>query len=344
MVDGGAYFPPGKLPSDILGRLLRDYVTPDPRVLIGPGIGADAAAVDLGDRVLVVKSDPITFPTPDAGGYLVNVNANDIACMGAEPRWLLVTALLPERTTDIGLVETIFAGVVAAARPLGIHLIGGHTEITLGLDRPILVGQLLGETTRDQLLDLRTAQPDDALILANGIAIEGTAILAQEAEPALLAGIEPALLERARGFASTPGISVVHAARALRSSGATLRGMHDPTEGGLASALREIAVIAGAGILINGDAIPIYPETQAICAALNLDPLGLVASGALLAVVAASDVAQALASLKSAGVDGAHIGTLTSRAGECLISHGTVTSPLASFDTDELARYLASAT
>jgi hydrogenase maturation factor len=120
--------------------------------------------------------------------------------------------------------------------------------------------------------------------------------------------------------------------------------MHDPTEGGLATALRELAVITGGGILVNGDVIPIYPETRAICAALKLDPLGLIASGALLAVVAATEEAPALAALEAAGVHGALIGTLTSRTGEFLITTKKITVPLATFETDELARYFAQVT
>jgi len=341
LAEGGRYFPPGKLPSDLLSRLLHRYITSDPRVLIGPEIGADAAAIDFGDRVLVVKSDPITFPAPDAGAYLVNVNANDIACMGAEPRWLLVTALLPERSTDAQLVEEIFAGVATAAQALGITLIGGHTEITLGLDRPILVGQLLGETTREQLIDSRNARPGDALILANGIAIEGTAILANEAGRSLSLTVDADILTRARDFAHSPGISVVRAARTLRASDASVLGMHDPTEGGLATALREMAAIANCGLSIDGDAIPIYAETQAICDALELDPLGLIASGALLAVVAASDIGTALAALDAAGIRAAHIGNLTACADKCTITRGPTIAPLPEFKTDELARYFA---
>src|SRR5215207_8169045 len=139
--------PPGKLPGDLLAAMLARYVKPDPRVLVGPGVGRDAAAIAVGDRAIVVKTDPITFATADAGWYLVNVNANDIACMGATPKWLLATALFPERTTTPELVEQSFASLARAANELGIALVGGHTEITLGLDRLILVGQLIGEAT-----------------------------------------------------------------------------------------------------------------------------------------------------------------------------------------------------
>lgn len=339
MAELNRVFPPGKLPADALAGLLARLTPSDPRVLIGPGIGLDAAAVAFGEQVLVVKTDPITFPTPDAGSYLVNVNANDIACMGADPRWLLVTALLPERSTDSALVESIFEGVASACGVLGIALVGGHTEITLGLDRPILVGTLLGETDRSGLLDLRTAQPDDAVLLANGIAIEGTAILARQADPAALAGLPAELVQRAAAFTTSPGISVVKAAQVLRAGGCTVRGMHDPTEGGLATALRELAAVTGLGIAVDETRIRVYPETSAICAALQLDPLGLIASGALLAVVPSPDVAAALEALEADGISAAQVGVLTPNPAEQTLSGPAGTRPLPVFEADELARY-----
>jgi hydrogenase maturation factor len=336
-------FPPGKLPAEALASLLSRHATSDARVLIGPGIGADAAAIEFGDRVLVVKSDPITFPTPDAGGYLVNVNANDIACMGAEPRWLLVTALLPERSTNLPLVESIFDGIAGACRPLGITLVGGHTEITLGLDRPILVGTLLGETDQSRLLDLRSGRPGDAILLANGIAIEGTAILAQHADRSALRGLPNELMQRAAAFTTFPGISVVRAAQALSSSGCVVRGMHDPTEGGLATALRELATITGCGIVVDEPAIPVYPETAAICAALELDPLGLIASGAPLAVIHQADADAALDALANAGVPAAQIGRLTPNVDERVLTGQSGDRSLPRFETDEIARYFGAA-
>ena len=200
--------------------------------------------------------------------------------MGATPRWLLVTALLPERSTTAALVEDIFASLSSAATELDIALVGGHTEITIGLDRVILVGQMLGEADPEHLLDIRNAQPGDAVLLCAGIAIEGTSILATEAANRLT-NLPPDLVASAQHFIDTPGISVVPAARALLNSGAVVRGLHDPTEGGLASAIAELSAASGLGIEIDEQSIPIYEETAAICAALDLDPLGLIASGAL---------------------------------------------------------------
>ncbi|MGC8880625.1 MAG: AIR synthase related protein, partial [Anaerolineae bacterium] len=81
--------PVGKLPADYLDALLTRYRRPDARLIVPPQVGEDAAVIDMGDRYLVAKSDPITFATDEIGWYVVHVNANDIACAGAVPRWFL---------------------------------------------------------------------------------------------------------------------------------------------------------------------------------------------------------------------------------------------------------------
>src|SRR5205823_13648459 len=107
-------FPPGKLPAALLAALLAQDVPTDPRVLIGPRVGEDAAVLDMGDRLLIAKSDPITFATDAIGHYAVTVNANDIAVMGGSPRWFLATPLLPETRTAAALVQGLFTKVCHA--------------------------------------------------------------------------------------------------------------------------------------------------------------------------------------------------------------------------------------
>jgi hydrogenase maturation factor len=340
LVESGAVLPPGKLPSELLGQLIGRYVRRDPSVLIGPGVGRDAAAIRIGDRALVVKTDPITFVTADIGRYLVNVNANDIACMGATPRWLLVTALLPEKSTTPQLAEEIFASLAGAADQLGILLVGGHSEITLGIDRPILIGQLIGEAAPDQLLDIATAQPGDAVLLCSGIAIEGTSILAREARDRL--GALPAdLIERAADLLQSPGLSVLPAALALRSSGAAIRGLHDPTEGGLMTALAELCEATNLGIEVDEASIHVLPETRAVCDALGLDAYGLIASGALLAVLAPDGIEAALSAVREAGIACEHIGTLLADPSSRTLRRAGERIPLPAFAVDEIARIFA---
>jgi hydrogenase expression/formation protein HypE len=329
----------GKLPPEMLAQLLGGLPRPNASVIVGPSPGEDAAVIDAGGpELLVAKADPITLAAAGAGRYLVAVNGNDLATMGAEPRWLLVTALLPSGI-DSAEVARIFDELKNACAASGIALVGGHTEITVGLDRPVLAGCLFGTVARERLLRTADARPGDALLLAGGLAIEGTAILAREHREALLArGVAPASVDAAAGWLDVPGISVLPAARALLAVPG-VHAMHDPTEGGLVSALHELAGAAGAGLSLRRAAIPVLPETRAICDALGLDPLRLLASGALLAAVAPAAAAAALARLHAAGIPAAQIGEIVPA------SEGRVwddAAPLPAAARDELARWLES--
>lgn len=329
---------PGKLPSALLAGLLSRVTPRDPRVLVGPGIGRDAAVIDMGDRLLVAKMDPVTFAADRIGWYAVNVNANDIACMGARPAWFMATALLPEGA-DAELPAQIFDDVAAACDALRIELIGGHTEVTIGLDRPIIAGAMLGETTRDALVRGEGIVPGDAVLLTKGVAIEGTALLAADAAPALRArGVPHDVIERAARMLHDPGISVVNDARAACAA-APPRLLHDPTEGGVATALQEMATLAGATIRVDPAAIRVYDETRIICGALAIDPLGLLASGALLAIVAAGHAAAVIDALRHIAVDCRVIGAVESGPPRVIMGARDSEEPFPTFARDELARF-----
>lgn len=299
--------PVGKLPVELLARLLAHAPVDDPRVILGPGIGLDCAVVEVGDTLLVLKSDPITFVSDAIGGYLVQVNANDVATTGATPRWLLITLLLPERHTTVPLVEGIFAQVHAACRALDIAVIGGHTEITHGLDRPLAMGTLIGEVTRKRLVTPRGAMPGDRILLTKGVPIEAVSILAREFPERVRDAVGEEGLRRAREFLADPGISVVREARAATEAG-RVTAMHDPTEGGLAAALWELAQASGRTLAVDLAAVPVPELAARLCAAFHLDPLAAIASGALLLTAPAADAPDIRHALERAGVLCADIG------------------------------------
>ena len=334
-------YPLGKLPSEHLARLLERYAPDDDRVVLGPGVGRDAAVISFGDSYLVAKTDPITFASDEIGWYAVHVNANDIACTGATPRWFLATLLLPGEGTDAPLVDSVFAQLADACAEVGASLVGGHTEITHGLDRPIVVGCMLGEMSPGQLVRPENARPGDALIVTKGIAVEGTAIIARELEDEL-AGLDPALLVRSRGFLHDPGISVVRDAAVATAAG-TVHAFHDPTEGGLATGLWELAQAAGVTLAVDADQIPVLPETEAVCEALGLDPLGLIASGALLMAVPAPDAGAIMAALGQDGILAAHIGEVVQGPAEVMLTAGSGQRPFPRFERDEIARLFGQA-
>src|SRR5262245_9048101 len=172
--------PVGKLRAELLERLFKQYVSAGERVVLGPRVGEDAAVIDIGDRYLVATTDPITFATDEAGWYALHVNANDLAVRGARPLWFLATVLLPEGATSEDAVERLFADLGEACAELDVALIGGHTEVTAGLPRPIVVGCMLGEVDKDRLVTTSGAKEGDVLLLTKGVPLEGAAILAKE--------------------------------------------------------------------------------------------------------------------------------------------------------------------
>ena len=329
---------PGKLPLDLLSRLLDEIDVRDPRVVLGARAGEDAALIDFGDRYLVAKTDPITFATDLIGWYMVQINANDIAVMGGTPRWLMTTLLLPDGTSESD-VERIFRQIREACDALNVTLIGGHTEITYDLPRPIAIGAMLGEVPKERAVLTSGARPGDSIVMTKAIAVEGTSILAREAAADLLdRGVTQDTIDRAKDLLFSPGISVVSEAT-IACDTVDVHAMHDPTEGGLSGGLVEMATVANVGLLIDMDAIPVLPECREICDALGLDPLGLIASGSLLAAVPPSDVPNLIGALAREGISATEIGVFTKPVEGLKVRLGDEVRDLPTFTRDELARW-----
>ncbi|MGD2173997.1 MAG: AIR synthase family protein [Candidatus Brocadiaceae bacterium] len=330
-------FPPGKLDLELLDELLRSNVVEDERVIIRPAVGRDVCAIRMGETCLVAKTDPITFATDRIGWYVVHVNANDIATVGARPRWFLVTALLPEGRTDEELVRSIWADLRAALRGIGCELCGGHTEVTPGLHRPILVGQMLGEVAADRLVNKESVEPGDRILFTKGVPVEGTAIMALEREEQLASHFPADTIERARQFLDDPGISVVGEAMAACGAG-EVHAMHDPTEGGVTTALWELACAAGCGMVVDAARIPILEPGGALCEHFGLDPLGTISSGALIICVPPSAARDVSAAVHRMGVTCVDVGEVRpAEEGSVLLREGQRV-PMPVFEQDEITR------
>lgn len=341
MSDPSRVLPAGKLPADLLQRLITAYRTPaDDSVLVNASYGFDAAAITVGEETLIIKSDPITFATSNAARYLVAVNANDIACMGGIPKWMTVVGLLPEGGTSPESVERMFSELHDACTAEGIMLIGGHTEITIGLDRPILIGTLIGKPGETGILAPGGASVGDELYVTKWVGLEGTALLASELSESMRNAVDDAAIDRALSLLDAPGISVTRDARLALDSG-VVTALHDPTEGGLATAVHELAEASHLGARVNGAAIPMLPETRSIAEHLGIDPLGLLSSGALLVAARPGSEDALRSAFAESGIPIARIGILTkSDDGLTIVRHGMV-SNLPRFDSDELARALS---
>jgi hydrogenase expression/formation protein HypE len=339
--NGSQFLPAGKLPAPLLEKLLTRFAPHDPRIVVGPRTGEDAAVFDFGDRYLVAKTDPITFATSEIGWYAVNVNANDVAVMGAQPRWFLASVLLPARQATSELAEAIFAQMYDACLALGVSLAGGHTEITVNLDRPIISGTMLGEVLPGRLITTTGARPGDAVMLVKPVPIEGAALIALERAPALRArGYSEEFIARAQRLLHDPGISVV-APALLAAASAAVHAMHDPTEGGVMTGLLEIARAAGVGLAVDLESIPLLPESLVLCREFGLEPLGTLASGALLLTVderAAGALSEALA---ASGYPSAVIGRVSSPDEGLVALRAGERVPWPEFASDEVTRIFA---
>jgi hydrogenase maturation factor len=331
------FFPVGKLPIDILDRMLKAYAPPGENIIVGPSIGEDATVIDRGEKYLLVKTDPITFVAEDIGTYTININANDIATMGGVPLWFLTTILLPEKHTTPELVEEVFQQLSHACQKIGVSLCGGHTEITSGVDRPIVIGVMLGEVEKDALITTSGAKAGDDILLTKAIAIEGTSIIAREKAEELKGIFGEGFVKQCKRFIEEPGISVLKDAEIARQCG-EIHCMHDPTEGGLATGLLEIAVAANKGLIIEEESIPVLKECQTLCQHYRLDPLGLIASGTLLITLNPEDTEQVLKALKSRGISATRIGRVLPKEDGLKMKRGNQLLALPRFNRDEITK------
>jgi hydrogenase expression/formation protein HypE len=306
----GLALPQGKLPNDLLATHFAATgqlgAAADPAVLVGAGVGDDVAALDVrGAEVIVAHGDPITLSSGDLGRFAVLVNANDIATSGGEPRWLLTTVLLPVGASGAEALH-LLGEIAAASAAAGLTVIGGHTEVTSAVARPVVSGTMLGTVRRADLRDKRAARAGDHLLLTKALAVEGTALLAGElADKLRELGLSDDELVACRRLIDD--MSVLPEAR-IATGFAGVRALHDVTEGGLATAAAELAVACGRELTVQLERIAVAPETRRLCDLLGIDPLGLIGSGSLLIVCDPGESEALRRALSAAGIGVTHIG------------------------------------
>ena len=324
----------GKIPPELLARVVYPHLGRRADVLIHAHSGEDCTVLDFGEFACVLTCDPITATAHHLGRLAVHVGCNDLATTGAEPIALLLTLLLPEGITLVAL-EAIMAEAGQTASGLGVEIAGGHTEVTQGIDRPIAVVTAVGKARKGEVISTSGARPQDAVIITKGAGIEGTAILASDLADRLESSLGKAALARAQAFIDH--LSVIPEGRVGAQNGATA--MHDVTEGGVVSGVWELAEASGLGIVFRADDVPVLPETQAICHALDLDPLALIGSGALL--ICTPNPQAMLRALNAAGIPAAEIGLMTEK--DRVILRQGRSQPLIPPPRDEIYRALSEA-
>jgi hydrogenase expression/formation protein HypE len=335
--EGAMALKTGKLPPALLKKLLKHSGAKDRRVLLGPRIGEDAAVVKVGKHLLVLKTDPVTYASDMIGWYAVNVNANDIVTRGAKPAWFQAVILLPPGS-DESLAESIFKQISKAAKALNVAVTGGHTEVTPGISSPIVVGDMHGVLDGKKPVLTSGARAGDMLVITKGAGIEGTAVIAREKRKDLVKVFDEEFVDRAARYLFDPGLSIVK--EADLATRFRVSAMHDPTEGGVSMGIYELAEASGKSMQVEIDKILVRIETERICAKYEIDPLGLLGSGALLATFAPEDAEKFVNAVKKQFIHAAIIGKVIGGRGRSVAISGRNITPLSFSERDEVLKVL----
>ena len=326
----------GKLPESILKRsVIQQIRHRRDEVISGPAVGVDCAAIRTEKQdIFVFSTDPVTGTGNNIGTLAVHITANDLAASGADPVAVIITALLPEMTEETD-IRRIVQDAETVCRELNMEIIGGHTEVTDVVRKPLLSVTGIGIIPAGMdLLHPENIRPGDALIATKWIGLEGTAILATDFRNKLAERFPEDLLSTAAGFLEN--LSVVKDAQAARS--AEVHAMHDVTEGGIFGALWEMAEAAGCGMDVDLRKIPVRQETIEICEFFDLNPYQLMSSGSML--IAAPDGQRVLNKLKETGIPASLIGFITD-GNDRILRNGSEIRYLDRSGTDELYRVVS---
>ena len=293
----------GKIPESVLKRsVLRQLHNRRDEVLLGAGVGEDCAALTLeADEVFVMSTDPITGTGKEMGSLAVITTANDLASSGAEPVGVMLTILLPEESEE-ALLKEIMRDAEATCEKFHMQILGGHTEVSAAVNRPVISVSGVGKVKKDAMIKTGGARPGMDIVVSKWTGIEGTVILAKERERELLGRYATTFIDRSKDLDAY--ISVLSEAAVAARSGVSA--MHDITEGGIFGALWEMAEASGVGLEIDLKKIPVRQETIEICEFFGLNPYELISGGRML--MAAEDGNQLVHELEKAGIPAAVIG------------------------------------
>jgi hydrogenase expression/formation protein HypE len=273
-------------------------------------LGNDALAV-LGDSAIVAGAErlavttdsyvvrPLFFPGGDIGGLAVNGTVNDLAVAGATPRWLTAGFVL-EEGLPVDDLRRVVASMAAAARRAGVAVVAGDTKVVERGRADGLYVTTAGVGAVASLVDLAPGRvrPGDLVLLSGPVGDHGMAVMLARGDLGLEVDI------------ASDTAPVHELTASLLELGNCLRWMRDPTRGGLATALNELAGSAGVGLRLREDAILVRDPVRAACEVLGIDPLFVANEGKLVAVVAPEAAELALAALRAQpiGADAAVIG------------------------------------
>ncbi len=278
----------GKMSHDLIGRL---FLPPFDNPVLAAGDDAGVITLPGGMR-LAVSTDshvvwPLFFPGGDIGRLAVCGTVNDLAMMGARPQYLTAGFIL-EEGLEMGVLERVVEAMRSAAAEAGIQIIAGDTKVVQkGKADGLYINTAgVGLVPEQVHISGTNAQPGDVVILSGSIGDHGIAVLGARGE----LGFEADVVSDAA--------PLNHLVQAMLAASPNIHVLRDPTRGGVATTLNEIARQSNVGIVLDEDKIPVRPPVQAACEMLGFDPLYIANEGKLLALVAAADAAQVLTAMR----------------------------------------------
>lgn len=300
------------------GRLMRELIEQLFKPALGnPSLDVSADAVGLprlqGEAVVTTDGftvQPLEFPGGDIGSLAVHGTVNDLAVCGAVPRYLTLNVFL-EEGLEIALLRRLVGSLGGAAQAVGVKVVAGDTKVVGRgeCDGVYFATTGIGVRPEGLALGVHYVRPGDHVLVSGSLGDHGAAVL--------LARESFGLSGRLRSDAAP----IIAEAQALLAAPG-LRFMRDPTRGGLATVLHEIARAAGCGLQVHERAIPIRDEVQSVCELLGFDPLYLASEGRVVAVVAASAAAAALSALRAVAPAAADIGVVTEQSQQVVLETG----------------------
>ena len=313
----------GKLEITLLKEILKLKGFKNEGIIVSGEVGLDSALIDIdkaklkaqqfyedtSEPLLVVKSDPITFPTIEPGKYAVIINANDIACVGGVPFGFLSTIILPPNTS-FESVKKIQEQIHLQCLEMEISILGGHTEISNSVINPIVSGSMFGFVPVNYYVE-SSLREGNVLLSIGYVGAEGTGIIIQEAGNLIHNILDEKELTEGKNIGKQLSISKI-ALELNKNFKPSL--IHDATEGGFYGALSELISFKEVGILLNKQPI-LSSVTQKLSDWLSINPYRLISSGLILVVIDKKEVEAISKYLNQKNLPFSVIGEVTNEKG-----------------------------
>ena len=286
----------------------------DPTVLLGPQHGVDFGVVEIGDQVMVSSADPV-FIAPALGWdraawFALHILASDVAVSGIRPRYLSIDLNLPPEMSE-EVLEIIWETIHREAEKLGIAVVSGHTARYAGCNYPMVGGAtIIGVDHRSKLVDPRSVQPGDLVVVTKGPAVETTGLMSVQFPEFIEERFDAQTVREAQDVFYQ--MSVVRDCAIVADVGG-VHAMHDATECGVWGGLYEMAEAGQYGLRVWPERIVIQDVVAKTCEVFDIDPFKAISEGTLIAVIESAKAEEAVKALAAEGIPASVVGEVVPR-------------------------------